>query len=628
MPPKRCSSICTKKKTIDECNADKICKYANGKVRQYCHLSSKYTFDNLCNIIHKSKKLPSTLKMPSPIIPPPNITREFLKKTRQTIKKTQNYNPIVSQLDKQLEPPVVIPVKKVYKTMKKKTIIDSNKSVVKVPSVHEEIIKVPSVHEEIIKVPSVFQKKRISKKLRIIEEPIKKLTSPRTRKASQLISNLLFKKRDKIRSNFLNIICSDSGFCIALGKEEKLINAFFDYFINFKYAISPVSRIGRKSSNGFIQEITYERENYKSYAVLKSQKKSTSSDSLIYEYFVGQYINTLTTKFPLFVKTYGLLKYNNEVCYSVSEFRNSSDISLFTRLIRPVLGIDDTITDFSLVCNPESYLYCILIEHLKNPIYIESIFKIGEKENLNEKENYELNFEILNILYQIYFVLSNIYNNFTHYDLHYYNVLLYKPKEFGYLTYHYHTTNKSHIIFDSQYIVKIIDYGGCFYKYDEERNSNSFVDRLCNAVVCGPSCGKQYGFKYTGLFPLKDHFINKRQKNASHDLRFVHTIKKYTLPWLDKYKMNDNTKKILDILNKTYYKEFYGTPENLKILTYTKRNVIRNIIQLKKALDILMKEISTSSESNFLKTNPAYTKLGDLHIYDDGRPMIYEAVSV
>jgi hypothetical protein len=89
--------------------------------------------------------------------------------------------------------------------------------------------------------------------------------------------------------------------------------------------------------------------------------------------------------------------------------------------------------------------------------------------------------------------------------------------------------------------------------------------------------------------------------------------------------MNDNTKKILDILNKTYYKEFYGTPENLKIVTYTKRNVIRNIIQLKKALDILMQDTSKLASSKFLRTNPAYTKLGDLHIYDDGRPMVYEA---
>jgi hypothetical protein len=456
--------------------------------------------------------------------------------------------------------------------------------------------------------------------------PVRRSRSPeRTRKASQLISNLLFKKRDKIRSNFLNIICSDSGFCIALGKEEKIINAFFDYFINFKYAISPVSRIGINSVNGFIKEIAYEREKYKSYAVLKSQIRNSESDSLIYEYFVGQYINILTTIFPLFVKTYGLLKYNNVQDYNISRDNDNLDIVQFKTLLKPVLGIDDTITDFSLVCNPENFLYCLLIEHLKNPIYIENICRIGRKDILTQIENYELNFEIPNILYQIYFVLSTIYRIFTHYDLHHHNVLLYKPKEFGYLTYHYHTTGKEPIIFDSQYIVKIIDYGSCFYKYDEGRNSNSFFSRLCNSTPCKPKCGERYGFYFTGMNWLdEDHFINKRQRNASHDLRFANILKNFILSWMDKYKTSGNTKELLDILNKIVYLEMFGTPENLKILTYTKSDLIRNIKQLKKALDILMKEISTSSESNFLKTNPAYTKLGDLHIYDDKRPMIYE----
>ena len=757
MPPKKCTSICTKKKTIDECNADGRCKYANGKIRKYCHLSSKYTFDNLCNITYRDKniKLPPTVKLPTPIVSPPTYEEPIKtmqqpqpikkinsfdliqshhssnssKKVKRTIKKINPFNLIqgyssnnsskkVKKTIKKINPfdliqgyssnnsskqvkrsikkppryiiessntspvqlpittinsfdnprvsPLNISVEKVYKSKNRKpfTIIDSDKSsvkesvfskIVEVPSIHEEVPsvheEVPSVHEEVPsvheEVPSVHEevpeelqvqyvfpkkksKKTKSKKVKIVEPLSKQKTSSRTRKASQLISNLLFKKRDKIRSNFLNTICSDSGFCIALGKEEKIINAFFDYFITFKYAISPVVKIGEESSNGFIQEILYEREKYKSYAVLKSQKVNGFGASLIYEYFVGQYINTLTTKFPLFIKTYGLLKYKSLRDYNISEKDDNIDMLTFKNFLEPELGIDDNITDFSLLCNNESYLYCVLIEHLNNPTYIETIFKLGDKENLTQIENYELNYEIPNILYQIYFVLNSISNNFTHYDLHYNNVLLYKPKEFGYLTYHYHTTGKVPIIFDSQYIVKIIDYGSCFYKYDEHRNSNSLIEKICNARVCGTRCGKEYGFNYVGLSVpfLSEYFINKRKKNASHDLRLIHMIKSYTLRWLDKYKINDNTNKILNVLNKTDYKKFYGTPEDLKITTYTKRNRIRNIIQLKQALDILMQEISKIPSSNFLKTNAAYTKLGDLHIYDDGRPMIYEATSL
>ena len=681
MPPKKCTSICTKKKTVDECNTDARCKYANGKIRKYCHLSSKYTFDNLCNIIYKNKPvLPSTVKLPSSNISP-SIVMPYVKKTRKTKKKitkekldiTPIYNEKVSPLDKPIDKPIDNIFQKVYKSIKRKpfTIIDStpsNKSEVKVP-IFSKMVEVPSKNKTPTKVEYIIPKKkrktkkiikikeptqveepiqveeqiRVEEPVRVeepiqveepihVEEPIQKRTSSRTRKATKLISNLLFKKRDKIRSNFLNTICSDSGFCIALGKEDKLINAFFDYFISFKYAISPVSTIGKESRNGFIKEIIYEREKYKSYAVLKSQQAdNVSSDSLIYEFFVGQYINTLTTRFPLFVKTYGLLKYTNAMNYIISKDNNILYIEDFKKMLKPVLDIDDTVTDFSYLCNREVYLNCLLIEHLKNPIYIENICRIGRKDILTQKENYELNFELPNILYQIYFVLSCIYHNFTHYDLHYNNVLLYKPKEFGYLTYHYHTTDKPTIIFDSQYIAKIIDYGRCFYKYNEERNSNSFFERLCSSGLCGSRCGERYGFSYIGLPPVSgrkqdDHFINRRKRNASHDLRFADLLKTFMLPWLEKYKQHNNTKKLLDILNKIQYKEFYGTPEDLKIVTYTKRNVIRNIIQLKKGLDVLIQEINKLPSSTFLRTTASYTKLGDLHIYDDGRPMVYEAV--
>jgi len=109
MPPKKCTSICTKKKTIDECNADERCKYANGKVRRYCHLSSKYTFDKLCNIIRKDNnaKLPSTVKPPSPIVSPQNITPPVVKKTRKTRKIIiEEDSPDYKERVSQLRPPI------------------------------------------------------------------------------------------------------------------------------------------------------------------------------------------------------------------------------------------------------------------------------------------------------------------------------------------------------------------------------------------------------------------------------------------------------------------------------------------------------------------------------------------
>jgi hypothetical protein len=546
MPPKKCISNCTDKKTLDECNTDSKCAYANGKIRKFCRLSYKYTFDTDCNIISKKTKKITELKTS--------------------------------------------------------------------PSKKQKIIK-----------KSTKKNRTITSRKRVSTEP--KMVSSRTRKANKLISNLILKKRHKIRANFLNTICSDAGYCITLGKEEKKINSFFDGFINFKYAISPVTSIGKVSANGFIKEIIFEREGYKCYTVLKSQNDNTT-DSLIYEYFVGQYINTLTTKLPLFLKTYGLLKYNNHIDHNISKDNSNLDISQFKRLLKPVLNIDDTITDFSYLCNSESSLNCILIEHLKNPIYIYDICNLGKKNKLTPIEMYNLEFELPNIFFQLYFGLSSIFLNFTHYDLHHNNVLLYKPQEFGYLTYHYYTSGKEKpITFNSQYIVKIIDYGRCFYKYNEDRNSDTFYTKLCNAASCQPRCGERYGHSFLGLnTPKKDYYINIRKKNASHDLRFANIIKsKIDGSWIKAYKTQN--KEFLKILKKVYYAGEYGTPENLNITYYTNPKEIKqitNVIQLKNALDNLMnKKLSTS---NFLTMDPHYTKLGDLHIYDDGRPMRYEPV--
>lgn len=122
------------------------------------------------------------------------------------------------------------------------------------------------------------------------------------------------KGRATMRIHFLKTICSNSGFCLTFGKEDNKIKEFFKGFTTFEYAVDPIKRIGKPSGNGFVNQLTYERDGYKAYAVLKSSMKA-HTDNLMYEYKVGQYINTLTKKFPCFVETYGLFKYNDIIAY-------------------------------------------------------------------------------------------------------------------------------------------------------------------------------------------------------------------------------------------------------------------------------------------------------------------------
>jgi len=93
MPSKKCTSICTKKKELHDCNSDPRCKYANGKLRKYCYLSNKYTFDDKCNIITKASKNnpvkgPRTRRTRS--LPKNEEPRKRTKK--QTIKKINPFN--------------------------------------------------------------------------------------------------------------------------------------------------------------------------------------------------------------------------------------------------------------------------------------------------------------------------------------------------------------------------------------------------------------------------------------------------------------------------------------------------------------------------------------------------------
>lgn len=106
----------------------------------------------------------------------------------------------------------------------------------------------------------------------------------------------------KHRAAFLKSICSDSGVCIALGKQTKRISKHFKGFVNLEYVISPVKTIGR-GGHSFIKSITYERDGYTANAILKSSNRPYS-DNLLFEYIVGQYINKQCLVFPCFIETY------------------------------------------------------------------------------------------------------------------------------------------------------------------------------------------------------------------------------------------------------------------------------------------------------------------------------------
>jgi hypothetical protein len=252
-----------------------------------------------------------------------------------------------------------------------------------------------------------------------------------------------------------------------------------------------------------------------------------------------------------------------------------------------------------------------------------------------------------NVLLQIYFVLNVLKNEYTHYDLHAGNAFLYKPY-LGerYIEMSYHFNDGTTIKFPTEYIAKIIDYGrNFFHNTKTDVKSQDLFDKFCyncEAPECVPKglqpnglfrygCGPGSGI-YTGeygLAPGSMHYIMPNRRNVSHDLRLITTS-----PML-RVALNDLN------IRPTYpnfavnYALQYGTPE-VKDVTFTTNHRIRNVTDmvlfLKEKVPLWNADKfagwankTPSSTAAFNKYGSSWTKMGEMHVYEDRRP--YEFIA-
>ena len=98
--------------------------------------------------------------------------------------------------------------------------------------------------------------------------------------------------------------------------------------------------------------------------------------------------------------------------------------------------------------------------------------------------------------------------DFTHYDLHLDNILVFEPYLEKYIEFKYTLPSGKIITFKSKYVCKIIDYGRCYFN---DKDSNEFLQNtqeVCATKECDPECGMDADFQ---LFHQKihlDHFIS------------------------------------------------------------------------------------------------------------------------
>jgi len=284
---------------------------------------------------------------------------------------------------------------------------------------------------------------------------------------AKVIQSKFRKSKQSLRGQYLKRLCPGSSECLILGQNRKEILQFFNGFKNFDYAEKILTPIGSPSLNGCVHEIKFKHREYVSYAVLKTSREPTS-ENLIYEYFMGLFINKVNEYLPTFLETYGI--------YTCSpEFHDqllSRQPVPFDKEIVPLVQSNSEL--IKRACTRPLYNQ-ILIQHVKNA---ESLFsKLKDTDFLKN--------ELGHVLFQVYAALYCLRLKFTHFDLHANNILLQKPFPDGVMEFHY-----DDVVFHSPYLVKIIDYGRA-----ETRNSSSVINEVCITPECDPDCGKYMGFK-------------------------------------------------------------------------------------------------------------------------------------
>lgn len=262
--------------------------------------------------------------------------------------------------------------------------------------------------------------------------------------------------------------------------------------------------------------------------------------------------------------------------------------------------------------NPTNY--AVLIQHLKDAKTLNSMLS-----NKKFVKN-----DLLYILFQVYMTLSSLSNVFTHYDLHTNNVLVYEPVVGSYIEYHYYIGSET-IIFKSRYIAKIIDYGRCYFDPNivspkqgdplqiksTQKKFNEYTDCIDSESLV--SFSKDFS---------KSHQMNSAKRNMSHDLRLINIIK---TDYLSSTVWISQMPPIIFGQGMDEGYEEFGTEENTEVGYPTQINNVTDAFSYLK--DTVKKEPQIeSNNSHYILMK--MEKLGDLHIYDDGKTnMNYVPVS-
>lgn len=337
-----------------------------------------------------------------------------------------------------------------------------------------------------------------------------------------------------------------------------------------------IRSLGEESLNGFIRKLVYQA----GYNVVLKSSVRDDTDSLVYEYLVGQCINHFSKYYPFFSYTFAACQYKNEAAWTqmknapggsiaayidvmtlgdVNAFiangcANNKISCLLTQYVPMSGNILDIVKSFSPTLDPT---FDTKVKVLNKKQLEAECKKIGmmvspkaKKQDFIDKLQSYYNKLIypashVGILNQItlffhmtYTMLSSLQNFLTHYDLHAGNVAVVKVPDGKAVTVIYYKGGNNVLQFKTALIPVVIDYGRCFVDCTAlgGLKSSDVITSVCrqdssSGGPCINSCGNDRGYSFSPEYDSKtntfaetdedSYFINYTKRNKSHDLRFL-----------------------------------------------------------------------------------------------------------
>ena len=267
--------------------------------------------------------------------------------------------------------------------------------------------------------------------------------------------------------------CAVAQNCLLFGFQIEEMLYYFNSFHLDRSRDSPVKLLWShfpvpSHKHSVLYKVAFTRENFTAYTMLKT---SLDHDNLMYEYFVGKYLNMMSNYLPTFVHTYGIyhdtpdekgikMLPNRPKSTTPTQF---PEIPEMKKTMVPDEPAAPTIIIKSpyTVCSASNQDLLLLIQYLDGSKPLSYYWlRLFER-------------DMMAIMYQIYYALDCMHDEFKHNDLHQNNVLVYKlPKPIKYIYeidfFSAEMMGRKEVTFTSEYLVKIIDYGRCKFPESDE----------------------------------------------------------------------------------------------------------------------------------------------------------------